>query len=120
MMSDDLVKRLHDRRVCSPAQNSCCNDHVLNQAADCIEQLEAKLKWAEISSIQADRIEELQAQRNFAQRQVVAAEAKLARAVSVLKFLDENYRLTWCVTARAKMRTTLAELKGEIDDQRRI
>jgi len=59
----------------------------------------------------ADRIEELQAQRNFAQRQVVAAEAKLAKAVSVLKFLDENYRLI-----RAKMRATLAELKGETDE----
>ena len=64
----------------------------------------------------ADRIEELQAQRNFAQRQVVAAEAKLAKAVSVLKFLDENYRLLWGVTARAKMRATLAELKGETDE----
>jgi len=42
-MSDDLVKRLHDRRVCSPAQNSCRNDHVLNQAASRIEELEAKL-----------------------------------------------------------------------------
>jgi len=45
-MSDDLVKRLHDRRVCSPAQNSCRNDHVLNQAASRIEELEAKLAKA--------------------------------------------------------------------------
>ena len=45
-MSDDLVDRLHDRRVCSPAQNSCRNDHVLNTAADRIEELEAKLAKA--------------------------------------------------------------------------
>ena len=49
-----------------------------------------------------DRIEEL--------------EAKLAKAVKALEFLDENYRLIWGVTARAKMRTTLAELKGEMDE----
>jgi len=45
-MSDNLVNRLHDRRVCSPAQNSCRNDHVLNEAADRIEELEAKLAKA--------------------------------------------------------------------------
>ena len=43
-MSDDLVKRLCDRRVCSPAQNSCRNDFVLDQAADRIEELEAVLR----------------------------------------------------------------------------
>ena len=42
-MSDDLVKRLRDRRVCSLAQNSCRNDWVCEQAADRIEELEAKL-----------------------------------------------------------------------------
>ena len=119
MMSDDLVKRLHDRRVCSPAQNSCCNDHVLNQAADCIEQLEAKLKWAEISSIQADRIEELQAQRNFAQRQVVAAEAKLARAVETLEFyahVDDDQGVIARRTLAELSSVSCANLKGETDD----
>ena len=47
-LDDDLVERLHDRRVCSPAQNSCCNDHVLNQAADRIEELEGGLEKAEV------------------------------------------------------------------------
>ena len=47
-MGDDLVERLHDRRVCSPAQNSCSNDHVLNQAADRIEELEDRLARAEV------------------------------------------------------------------------
>ena len=47
-MGDDLVERLHDRRVCSPAQNSCRNDHVLNQAADRIEELEDRLARAEV------------------------------------------------------------------------
>ena len=110
-LDDDLVERLHDRRVCSPAQNSCRNAHILNQAADRIEQLEAKLKWAEISSIQADRIEELQAQRNFAQRQVVAAEVKLARAVETLEFyahVDDDQGVI--------ARRTLAELRGETDE----
>ena len=46
----------------------------------------------------------------------IEAEAKLAKAVKALEFLDENYRLIWGVTARAKMRTTLAELKGETDE----
>ena len=45
-MSNDLVERLYDRRVCSPAQNSCRNDLVLDQAADRIEELEAKLAKA--------------------------------------------------------------------------
>ena len=45
-MRDDLVKRLRDRRVCSPAQNSCRNDWVLDQAAYRIEELEAKLAKA--------------------------------------------------------------------------
>ena len=45
-MSDDLVERLYDRRVCSPAQNSCCNDWMLDQAAERIEELEAKLAKA--------------------------------------------------------------------------
>ena len=43
---DDLVKRLRDRRVCSLAQNSCRNDWVCEQAADRIEELEAKLAKA--------------------------------------------------------------------------
>jgi hypothetical protein len=47
-MSDDLVERLQDRRVCSPAQNSCRNDHVLNEAADRIEELEDRLAKAEV------------------------------------------------------------------------
>lgn len=46
-MSDDLVKRLRDRRVCSIAQNSCRNDFICEQAADRIEELKAKLAKAE-------------------------------------------------------------------------
>ena len=46
VFTDDLVKRLYDRRVCSPAQNSCRNDWVLDQAADRIVELEAKLAKA--------------------------------------------------------------------------
>jgi len=46
-MSDDLVRRLRDRRVCSLAQNSCRNDWACEQAADRIEELEAKLVAAD-------------------------------------------------------------------------
>ena len=45
-MSDDLVERLYDRRVCSLAQNSCRNNLVLDLAANRIEELEAKLAKA--------------------------------------------------------------------------
>lgn len=46
-MSDDLAERLRDRRVCSLAQNSCRNDWICEQAADRIEEPEAKLEEAE-------------------------------------------------------------------------
>jgi hypothetical protein len=39
-MTDDLVKRLRDRGVCSPAQNSCRNDLACEQAADRLEELQ--------------------------------------------------------------------------------
>lgn len=46
----------------------------------------------------ADRIEEL--------------EAKLAKSLAFLGFLDENYRHVFGDTARAKIRELHAELKG--------
>ena len=49
----------------------------------------------------ADRIEEL--------------EAKLAKAVRLIQFLDKEYQHVWGVTAKSEVRTTLAELKGETD-----
>ena len=62
----------------------------------------------------ANRIEWLQAQRNFAQRQVVAAETKLAKAVEAL---EEGVRCTSEHGGAAKFlriaRKALAELKGE-------
>jgi len=42
-------------------------------------------------------------------------EAKLEKAFGLLDFLDANYFKIWGDTARAKMRTTLAELKGQGD-----
>ena len=107
-MSDDLVERLYDRRVCSPAQNSCHNDHVLNQAADRIEQLERMLGLADD-------------QRREWERHCKKAEAKLAKAVdvdlieqAVSDVLSEggSYR----DAAEYVARTTLAELKGQNDE----
>lgn len=45
-MTDDLVKRLRDRGVCSLAHNSCQNDIACEQAANRIEALEARLSVA--------------------------------------------------------------------------
>jgi len=91
-MSDDLVERLYDRRVCSPAQNSCCNDYVLNQAAERIEELEAKLA----------RAEEL---------------VKVAFNEGFCEGMDEVQRQrggkNWY---ESRSRQRLAELKGEIDE----
>ena len=91
MESADLVLRMHDKL----AAGFTAGDRIAR-----LEELyEAALKDAEEAEAYAEELE-----------------AKLAKAVSVLKFLDENYRLIWGVTARAKMRTTLAELKGERDE----
>ena len=54
-MSDDLTERLRDRRVCSPAQNSCRNDYICDLAADRIEELEAKLAKAREEGFWAGR-----------------------------------------------------------------
>ena len=63
-MSDDLVKWLRDRGVCSPAHNSCQNDAACEHAADRIEALEAERdKWhagwmeaeAKVSELEAAR-----------------------------------------------------------------
>jgi hypothetical protein len=44
-------------------------------------------------------------------------EAKLAKAVAFIEFLDENYRHVWGETARLKIRTLHAELKGGKADE---
>jgi len=44
---DDLVKRLRDRGVCSLEHNSCRNDMACEQAADRIEELEARVAAAD-------------------------------------------------------------------------
>jgi len=85
-MSDDLVDKLYDRRVCSPAQNSCRNDWLLNQCCDRIEELEAKLaKVIILSDAMAEAIED----------QMSLCDASMDEQIAV-----KNYR------------ATLAELKG--------
>jgi hypothetical protein len=54
------------------------------------------------------------AKRDAEEAEAYAAEleAKLAKAVAFIEFLDENYRHVWGETARLKIRTLHAELKG--------
>ena len=42
-------------------------------------------------------------------------EAKLAKALGFVEFLDENYRHAFGDTARSKIRELYAELKGDSD-----
>jgi hypothetical protein len=58
------------------------------------------------------------AKRDAEEAEAYAAEleAKLAKAVAFIEFLDENYRHVWGETARLKIRTLHAELKGGKDD----
>ncbi|MCP4492390.1 MAG: hypothetical protein GY820_34540 [Gammaproteobacteria bacterium] len=98
-MSDDLVKRLRE-------------DQPVTQ--DMASTMQCALQDAA-----AERIEELQAQRNFAQRQVVAAEAKLARAVG---FIEDLTGCEWPYNEDAKRilaelsSVSCANLKGERDE----
>lgn len=43
----DIVERLYDRGVCSPAQNSCRNDYICEAAAVEITRLRAKVAKAD-------------------------------------------------------------------------
>ena len=75
--------------------------------ADRIEELEAHLLSATMDGYDMakheyrDRIEEL--------------EAKLAKTAHFIVFLDENYRHVFGDTARKKIRSIYAELKGNTD-----
>ena len=126
-MSDDLVNKLYDRRVCSPAQNSCRNDWVLDQAADRIEELEAE------RDDYANRL--MQADNTYTEMHlhIEELEAKLAKAVAGLKqckeeiddYIRQEYPQDHSLHERYRMRdyssnparTTLAELKGQDDEQ---
>ena len=89
-MSDDLVKRLRDRGVCSPAHNSCRNDFICEQAADRIEELETKLS---------------------------EQEALLAKAVEALEFWLQAQEPD-VDAAIDLMQATLAELKNPEDSMK--
>lgn len=107
VFTDDLVKRLCDRRVCSPAQNSCRNDWVLDQAADRIEELEAE------RDDYANRL--MQADNTYTEMHlhIEELEAKLAKAVEAL-YVIEGWSNKPAIVV-SKVRTTLAELKGGKD-----
>ena len=78
-LDDDLVKRLRE-------------DQPVTQ--DMVSTMQCALQDAA-----AERIEELQAQRNFAQRQVVVAEIKLAKAVD---FIEDLTGCEWPYNEDAK------------------
>jgi len=114
-MSDDLVKRLRD-----VAEATGPNDarQIALDAADRIEELEAKLDWViterdETFALMLDRVQ--------------TAEAKLAKAVEALEVIDaldpegfidgfSQFALRGLVLRMGESaRTILAELKGETD-----
>jgi hypothetical protein len=103
-LDDDLVERLHDRRVCSPAQNSCRNDHVLNEAADRIEDLERAVRYeADVAQQSIDSRNELK--------------ARLAKAEVIVRIIASDKwdeRLGEAVDLSCEY---LAELMGDEDDE---
>jgi hypothetical protein len=89
-MTDDLVKRLRDRRVCSLAQNSCRNDFICEQAADRIEELEDQIAKA-----------------------LRALEITDQWLRDLDMYANPDYHLA---PSLQQVRDTLAELKGEKDE----
>ena len=100
-LDDDLVERLNDRRVCSLAQNSCRNDHVLNQA-------EVRMKELADNAL-ANRVA------------IMRLEAKLAKAVEAIfeaiYLLDPDEEDIAKGTGLYRIVTTFKELKGEKDEK---
>jgi len=98
-MSDDLVRRLRDRRVCSLAQNSCRNDWACEQAADRIEELEGQLKTV------LDRETSI---LRYYDAKLDAADAKLAKAEVLMfaGFAEYERRLAKAVAMSEKKPTT--------------
>jgi hypothetical protein len=111
-MSDDLVKRLRDRRVCSLAQNSCRNDWVCEQAADRIEELEAKLAQGTIVEYDDGSRVSLSAfaggaSENGAWSHLTLMKEERDGAVSFRHYTADG---GWC---SPRVHSTLAELKGQ-------
>ena len=105
-MSDDLVKRLRD-----VAEATGPNDarQIALDAADRIEELEAKLDWViterdETFALMLDRAQ-------TAEAKLSKSEALLAKAVEFAEIVERcGHGALWDLA-----RTTLAELKGEAD-----
>ena len=124
-MSDDLVRRLRDRGVCSLEHNSCRNDLVCDQAADRIEELEAenKLLNDQMAVLEEWGREDLNALPDCLMRLAPALvekdelKAKLATAVEALEKLARlgNGDLYGNSDGNMIARATLAELKGDPD-----
>ena len=111
-MSDDLTERLRDRRVCSPAQNSCRNDYICDLAADRIEELEA------VIDRQHKRAETLAEGWRIADDARIELEAKMAMAVEGFEKIARlgNGDRYGNSDGNVIAQKYIAELKGETDD----
>ena len=107
----------------------CCFDEYYDEETfSCGDMAEgmacAEKHWRErvqpITKHLSSRIEELEAQRNFAQRQVVAAETKLAKAVEALDeavyLLAPDEKDMARKAGVYRVVTILAALKGQDDE----
>jgi hypothetical protein len=114
-MSDDLVKRLRSAARHPMMDNSCRADVFdVAEAADRIEELEAKLREMALDCLAAE------GQAAEAYQTQLAAEAKLAKAVDALDWIGNHMVMSmalnidhFCGMMERRARTTLAELKGE-------
>jgi len=90
-MSDDLVRRLRDRRVCSLAQNSCRNDWACEQAADRIEELEAANKRLRLEVAHANDTADVAIERAKELEAAIKRQAGAARTLRQLTLAEVQH-----------------------------
>jgi hypothetical protein len=110
-MSDDLKKRLIDWEMWDEGYIN----YTREEAHAYIEELEAKLKWAdEISNIQADRIEELEAENKLLSEGVTIAHLRGAMDAHANRADDlwAEFKDKWDGERKYALRQILRWLKG--------
>lgn len=122
---DDLVKRLREDQPVTQDMVSTMQCELQNEAADRIEELEAKLREAALSELSA------LGQASEAYTAQLDAEAKLAKVVEGMQDLSEDFDkpsagltdfgerqhyLHLACRLRDKARTTLAAMEGQNDE----